>query len=269
MKKSSMAIPATLLPLVLAVGHGVLQGRSGQQAAVEDEGEVSVDTLSACPNSGNAEPGSAHALANELKRRLPAGGAPTLLTFDDFQILQKEADDSADVGEGRELDDSQRRALHQLAYSHGTVSEGDPVGVSGFLVGSAHPNRSGESVNCGLKGSANNDFHIPIAPTADSTEFDGLVVEMIPQNRPAQWNVTKIHKVQKLGLKVFVTGQLFYDNQHFVNDDEDNPKGGQPKRFTLFEVHPVTQLAVCKNSDSCDETKPDQWTALENWQPTT
>jgi hypothetical protein len=66
-------------------------------------------------------------------------------------------------------------------------------------------------------------------------------------------------------LPVLVVGGLLYDNEHLVNDDPSQPKGGQPKRFSLWEIHPITEFLVCEQAGGCDPVARAQWTALSAW----
>lgn len=217
--------------------------------------------LASCSNNGCSPAGSTHALENQLKRTLPSGsGLGTVLTFDDFASLQQQADDL--VGEGKELTADDRAKLSGMNVSSGSVSEGDLVTVVGYLVGTPHPN-TGESVNCNLRGVANNDFHIPISNDPGNSDFQGIVVEMIPQNRPDEWSLANLTTVETDQQLVMITGQLLYDNLHHVNGDANNPKGGQPHRFALWEVHPITQFMICtKQDNSCDPNQAGDWIAL-------
>jgi len=255
---------APFAPIALALGMNAMP--SNNMTVARNEGEtrqakVCHANLSSCPVNGCAAEGTPHALLNETKRRIPAGSVAKTLTLDDFRALQEDADST--VGEDLELDASDRARLSGMSVSSGQVSEGDLVQVAGYLVGKPHPN-TGESVNCNLTGSANNDFHIPFASDPDQTPYEGIVVEMIPQDRPTQWNIKALDGVEKARRQVLVTGQLFYDNEHRVNADQDDSKQGQPPRFSLFEVHPITVFAVCK-SDSCDSRQSDQWETLEEF----
>lgn len=112
----------------------------------------------------------------------------------------------------------------------------------------------------------NNDFHIPLARHPEDTEFKGIVVEMIPQGRLDGWTTQKLKRITRQGRPVVVRGQLFYDNKHVVNDDPDDVKGNEPKRFSLWEVHPVTEFHVCVTANKkCDlekVTEP-EWKPLE------
>jgi hypothetical protein len=216
--------------------------------------------LSSCPDTGCASPDTPHALVNQRKRAMPTATNAVPLTFDDFASLQQQADSL--VGENHELSADQRAQLAGLSVGAGQVSEGDLVTLAGYLVGTPHPN-TGESVNCNLKGESNNDFHIPLSNDPANTDFRGIVVEMIPQSRDLSWTLANLTQTETNGQLVLVSGALFYDNLHVVNGDGANPRKGQPHRFSLWEIHPVTAVAVCAKSDnSCDPAQPADWVPL-------
>ena len=231
--------------------------------AVAEAATACATTLSACPTHGCATDGTPHALLNRQKRRAPLAGAAPLLTFPDFKHLQQQSD--ALVGQAHELDATQRAQLSALQTTAGPVSEGATVQVAGFIAtGPAvpHANLGGESVNCQLSGVGNNDFHISIVPATNGTEFTGIVVEMIPQNRIAAWNLAKLKKAQQQRRPVLVTGALFYDNAHTVNNDPQSTST-QPKRFSLWEIHRISDFRVClKAGGGCDPAQVSQWNPL-------
>jgi len=210
----------------------------------------------------------AEALLNMLKRTKPQNGTPIQLTFADFVKLQQLADDL--VGQGQALSAEQRSRLRDLRLSESrTVSEGDLVELRGFIVqDSPRPKPSGpESVNCRLSRAANNDIHIPIVEEAQDEEFAAIVVEMIPQARPGSWNPTKLKGAARDERPVIIRGRLFYDNKHEVNDDSEHDNG-QPKRFSLWEIHPISEFWVCIRADrKCGETlsKPKDWKKLADF----
>jgi hypothetical protein len=202
---------------------------------------------------------------NAAKRTF-ATGAPTTLSFGDFDALQTAAQNVVDLG--KEVAD--RGVLQNLVNSLG---EGASVQIVAFLAPGTgpHPN-TGESVNCNLTGAINNDFHIPVTEEAGQDEFSAIVVEMVPQGadggpkRNAAWTLVKLQKVQSLKRMVKISGQLFYDNAHFPNSDPKHPLNGQPKRFSLWEVHPISQISVCKKANnSCDIDTASDWTPLASF----
>ena len=175
-----------LLPLAIGVvneaarvpgPHRIPPGTSQTAAA------CNVKSLADCPVTGCAPPGSGHAALNQRKRTIPGGGSPTVLTFADFKQLQTEAGVLFPPKRELEIPAADRAKLSDLKYSTGTVSEGDLVQAIGFIVADPRP-EAGESVNCGLTGKENNDFHIPLGPdVGPDMDFQGIVVEMIPQDR--------------------------------------------------------------------------------------
>jgi hypothetical protein len=224
---------------------------------------VSPETLNACTTTkptGCSSADSPHGLANQLKRTVPPDGTPTTLTFETFAQLQSAAVESVD--QGVDIPPAERDKIKSIETAEGTVGEGSRVRLLAFLSeGKPHPN-SGESVNCNLKSEANNDIHISVAETKNASEFEGIVVEMIPQHRPANWtsnNVDTLH-----GKVLLIEGGLFYDNLHFANGDASNPIGGQPARFSLWEIHPVTSVKVCKKTTvgQCDPDRASDWIAF-------
>jgi len=224
---------------------------------------VSPQTLNACTTTkptGCSSAGSAHGLVNQLKRTVPLPGTPTTLTFETFSQLQTAALESVD--QGVEIPPAERDKIKSIETAEGTVGEGSRVRLVAFLSdGTPHPN-TGESVNCNLKSEANNDIHISVAETENASEFEGIVVEMIPQDRPANWTSNEVATLR--GKVLLIEGGLFYDNLHFANGDARNPIAGQPKRFSLWEIHPITSVKVCKMNtvSQCDPDRASDWTAF-------
>ena len=120
---------------------------------------VSPKTLNACTTTkptGCSAAGSAHGLANRLKRTVPPPGTPTTLTFDTFSQLQSAAVELVD--QGVEIPPAERDQIKSIETTEGTVGEGSRVRLVAFLSeGTPHAN-SGELVNCNLKRQANNDM---------------------------------------------------------------------------------------------------------------
>ena len=223
----------------------------------------------ACPPSGRGHEGapaagSDEAMRNQRKRTIPKGPAAQakLLTLGDFKSLQAQVD-AQFRGEERPIFTGNRSSLQNLKIAGGTISEGDVVRVVGFLA--AARAEGAESVNC--ESLTVVDFHINVGPTKTATEFQGIVVEIIPQNPPTGLNSTHalekaLTKVVTGKMMVMVVGQLMLDNEHLVNDDPAHPKGSNPKRISTWEVHPVTTFFVCQRA-TCDPAQSSQWTPLQ------
>jgi len=234
-------------------------------AADDPDSHVCAATLDACPAHGCAKEDSWEAEANAMKRTRPESSkAAVLLTFEDLKSLQKRADEK--VGQGPyDLTPHGYQKLTDLTVSNGIVSEGDRVRIVAYIAkgqDGLHVNKAGESVNCNLKKPSDNDFHIPVVAAPDDTEFQGIVVEMIPQARPNAWTMDALKEIQAKGTQVLVEGGLSYDKVHYVSDDPDHPFKDEPDRMSLWEIHPITDFRVCR-LDHCDPNRLSDWTALE------
>ena len=240
-----------------------IRGKEDDEDKDEPEFDVCADVLDACPARGCAKEGDGLALANEQKRRAPEGASPVSLSFEDFATLQRLADER--VGQGPpDLDAAGRARLKGLAVSGGAVSEGALVRTFGYLAKGGpglHYNTHGEPVNCNLKGKAANDIHIPLVAKPGDSEFQGLVVEMVPQKRPEGWTVDALEKVRDEGREVLVEGGLFYDKEHYVSDFAEQGLRADPNRATLWEIHPITKFLVCRK-EKCDRSDERDWEAL-------
>ena len=207
-------------------------------------------------------PDSDAGLRNLAKRRLPDPNCTAkTFTLDDARSLQNYIDNTFGDARTKKTKFEPTRNLRNIATFDGTMGEGDLVRLSAYLV--VAKDEGSESVNCA--GHDGTDIHISLGPkSAHPTEWDGIVAEMIPQvARPAGWNSTTLNRLA--GKQVLLVGGLTYDNEHVVNDNPASPKSGQPKRFSLWEIHPITEFYVCPAGDGCDPAVLGQWTTLENW----
>jgi hypothetical protein len=200
-------------------------------------------------------------LRNAAKRHNPAGSTPHLLTLDDLRALQADVNQitGEDAAHHKATFAPTRLQLQHLKVSDGTVSEGDFVRVVAVVLDAQ--GEESESVNCA--GTDGRDIHISLGATAHASEFDGMVAEMIPQlPRPKGWDAATLLRLK--GHLVHVEGGLTYDNEHMVNGDAQHPNGTQPKRMSLWEVHPITKFFVC-DSGTCDPTSDTGWVTLTEW----
>lgn len=223
-----------------------------------------------CPPRGCYATGTPGALFNEAKRRLPIGVSPVLISFSDLRRMQREVGNRLrEKSQNKTLSADDRQKLKNIRVTNGIIGESALVKIVGFIpvVGNGLKGGSVETVNCKFKEVHQRDIHIPLTAQSGLTEFQGIVIEMIPQNRPVGWTLQKLRKVQRDRKKVMVSGGLFYDNEHAVNDDPARPLPGHSKRFTIWEIHPVTQFFVCSRADnSCSPTNLNGWVELSNYQ---
>jgi hypothetical protein len=69
----------------------------------------------------------------------------------------------------------------------------------------------------------------------------------------------------KIERPVRITGPLFFDSSHQPCRDGKRPN---PKRISVWEIHPIYQFEVCKNKalTACDVGNDSQWIPLDQWQ---
>lgn len=243
--------------------------------------KCSIKSLTACPKIGCSKPGSPLAVTNSMKRTTSTTGSAAKVTFDDLDALQKDVDDSFASGpitvagekvtSARNMKAAPRKIiLSGLKAKGGKFTEGNFVELAGFIASTKlepHANK-GETVNCKLTDQPSNDFHINITPQKNQDETQGVVVEMIPQNpnrKSKDWSLDKLKKIQAQQMPVRIQGRLFFDNEHAPNTKKTGKAGGNPRRFSVWEIHPLSSFEVCLAS-SCTETTG--WKALEDWTPT-
>ena len=83
---------------------------------------------------------------------------------------------------------------------------------------------------------------------------------MTPHFRPAEWTADNVNRVAAAHLPVRVTGQRFFDSSH-MPCDAGKPVRTNPKRFSLWEIHPIYKFEVC--TANCDAAGT--WITLQEW----
>lgn len=193
---------------------------------------------------------------NLEKNNFCATGPAQAVTVADMVALEAKVPASVPFGQsaGPAID---RSALVKLG-------EGQEVVVTGYLSFTAQ--EGSESVNCGTavpNADAYHDIHMNIVSTPTGAQCDGIVAEMIPHHRPAGWNKTVVAQV--LGKHVFVrvTGNRMFDSSHSPCAN-GVAASGDPKRASLWEVHPIYKFEVCTSGTCSSGTG---WVDLEAWKP--
>ena len=240
------------------------QGRAGATAA-------QCQSFPSCPITGCATEAS-HKLTNTRKRTFPQSTSIKILTFDELDLLQA-LTDSKGIPQGEHLTAAQRKDLTNFTIGTQTISEGDHIAVTGFIAQDRTIRCGGaESVNCGHKNAGNapdtspctrSDIHVPIVKTVAGRQVESVVTEPIPQGPNVKvWTPAAFMALKKQGRRLLIHGGLFYDSIHIVNTSESG--SSQPKRFTVWELHPITAVLVCKRQDNkCDPATATDWTPLK------
>ncbi len=208
---------------------------------------------------------------NRVKNNFCASGTPETFTPQMLIDLQQ----NTAVPAGYQKEPSDRTALDQLG-------EGKVVRMKAYLLEAHHADLgsgpdSGESVNCNNGTPPFNDIHIALGPKPSTQECASVTAEISPHYRPATWDEIGNFEVygggkytvnpgmasRLQGHPYRITGQLFFDASH-----EPCPCGTtqcEPLRSSLWEIHPVYQVEVCKAGTSCDETNDADWLAFDTW----
>jgi len=225
------------------------------------------DANSACPPEGKADK-EPHQAQNRAKNNVCATAKPLTVTYDTFKALQKKAeDDEIPFGSSNSLpgDRESLRDIYKMP-SGKRIGEGSVVRYVGFI---SHPRYSntgkgkGESVNCKLPDKENNDIHIDLVRQPGDPACRSVTAEVIPHFRPAAWEVDKLKLV--MDRPVRITGHLFFDAAHRpCRNDEDKVA---PKRISIWEIHPVYAIDVCreKTLKACPAEDRTKWLALDQW----
>lgn len=225
-----------------------------------------IDNSCGIAGTGRKKPLSDDAQAqNRAKNNLCAQGPVTDLELKDLVRLQKIVDDDLQLKYGNTTPPQDRTVLRRLIKIGGRdIGEGSLVRYSGYV---NHPRNSnvskGETVNCNKSGAANNDIHIDVLKDPEDHVCSSVTVEIIPHYRPKMYNVNYIKEIQDKPFRF--TGQLFFDGAH---KPCKTPKGpaGHPSRISVWEIHPVYAIEVCKFRDikKCRTGDDSAWLPLQD-----
>jgi hypothetical protein len=129
--------------------------------------------------------------------------------------------------------------------------EGVAIEVEGYLVG--YRLEIPEPPNCYSTAARERDYHMWLAEEPRGRERHSVVVEVTPRVRAAHpaWNDEALAALVGTRVRVRVRGWLMLDQMH--------PESVKLNRATLWEVHPITQLAW-KRADG-------DWVSLDSLSP--
>lgn len=162
------------------------------------------------------------------------------------------------------------------------LGEGKLIRMKAFLIEAHHADLgSGETVNCKGTTEEMNDVHIAFGGQAGAQECDSVTAEISPHYRPASWNEIGHYEIWNSSTRQYapdpamaarltahpyrVTGQLFFDASHAVCPCGTTRAHCSPVRASLWEIHPVYNIEVCKAGSSCDENNDGDWLAFDTW----
>jgi hypothetical protein len=214
---------------------------------------------SSCGASGS---GGTEVQQDEVKNNFCATGTPQPITTDQLAKLQAKVTNDKSINFGDENTSLRKKGPTTNREPLKKMGEGNLVSLRGFVL-KAHQ-EGGESVNCGSSvpdAAEYHDIHMSVVGDAGTTgECSGVVVEMSPHHRPSGWNIGTMNKVASSGVPVRVTGQLFFDSSH-VPCQAGQAVRSNPKRMSLWEVHPIYTFELC--TANCDGAGT--WVSLDQW----
>jgi hypothetical protein len=191
---------------------------------------VTAGDFDTCPLQGNPSPkGSRFHEIEALNRLKNRSAFPAAADIDPSVTLEKL------VGDG--TDDT------------GSFDTGKAAEITGFVL-HVKPGGKSETTNCRKGDPDHRDAHIELTVSAtDTLEIRRVIIEVTPRWRAAMkaagidWATTTLqHTIEHKW--VTVRGWLFRDDEHKQQAENTRPGGDTNWRATIWEVHPVTSLAV-------------------------
>ena len=226
-----------------------------------------------CGPSGQA-PEVEHQAQNQAKNNLCAAnpGKAIPLAKRDFTRLQQAADKLVsqgrlEYGEGNRLPKDRQVLKDLITLANGAkVGEGSFVSYVGFI---SHPRNSnvekGESVNCKTPGAASNDIHFDLVQDPGDEICTSITGEIIPHHRAPVYEVSILRLSRLAERPIRISGQLFFDGSHLPC--RTGAHNSPPLRATVWEVHPVYQIDVCRKTTlaACPRNNASLWIPLESF----
>jgi hypothetical protein len=219
----------------------------------------SIDSQCGLAGSGSGPEGA----QNSAKNNFCATGKPQEITIADLTSLQQQVEKNPAINFGNENKGARKKGPTVNRAPLKKLGEGKLVTLRAFVLIARQ--EGPESVNC-EKNVADqppfHDIHISLVASADiQEECAGVVAEMSPHHRPDSWTHVNVEKVSRAKLPVRVTGHLYFDSSHFPCANGQPAGEGNPKRVSLWEVHPIYKFEVC--TGDCDGVGT--WVTLDEW----
>jgi hypothetical protein len=266
-RNKALVSAATMVPLAIGLaGSMALKQGKGFQPSCSAPSFPDPTALGIDAQCGTEGAGGKEATQNSVKNNFCASGTGAEIGIADLATLQKEVEKNPSINFGSKGPTTDRSPLQQLG-------EGQLVSVKAFVFFAKQEGK--ESVNCGTAVPDQpgfHDIHILLVDeknlpqNGESTQANvtkqcsGVVAEMTPHHRPAAWTAANVQKVATAGAMVRVTGQQFFDSSH-VPCNNGVAVGSNPKRVSLWEVHPIYKIEVC--TSNC--TGAGTWLPLDQW----
>lgn len=226
------------------------------------EGETAVD------DTGNQQ-------QNRIKNDFCLKGDPVVIAPNTLVRLQKRIDQQGKIkyGSGRSTPVDRTPLQDVLTVSGEKIGEGSLITMVGYVVDPHYADVSnGEGVNCKESGDEPNDIHFSISSRPVTIDYSDkkaskaqlcklVTAEISPHFRPAEWEVDQLDDLGEV--QVRLKGQLFFDASHKPCSPGKNVN---PARASVWEIHPIYSIDVCKSGGPCRATVDADWTPLDKWE---
>lgn len=220
-----------------------------------------IDSQCGLAGSGDGAEGT----QNTAKNNFCAAGTPRAVTISSLTALQSRVEKNPAINFGDENSGSRQRGPTTNRAPLQKLGEGRLVTLKAYVLRARQ--EGGESVNCGHNvpnEAPFHDIHISLVARpqdySEAAECSGVVAEMSPHHRPDAWTAAHVQKVADARALVRVTGQLFFDSSHYPCQ-QGQPVRSNPKRISLWEIHPVYKFEVC--TANCSGAG--RWLPLDQW----
>lgn len=211
---------------------------------------------------------------NRAKNNFCLTGDPVAIRTTDMLNLQKKVDalDDFKFGSGRSVPKDRTPLKELLTVGDNKIGEGDLVTLVGFMMDPHYSDvKAGEGVNCKQTGNEPNDIHFSFSRIwrdidrsdrkhAQAQLCNLVTGEVSPHFRPESWEVEHLSKLERIPVRL--KGQLFFDASH-VPCRPGKPVN--PARATVWEIHPVYSIDVCKTKNRCRANVNSDWITMDAW----
>jgi hypothetical protein len=258
--RTGFVISVTLFMILLISSRAAAQDLSQTCSHPSFPAVVPTVIDSQCGASGSGT--GPEAAQNQTKNNFCAPGSADQITIDRMASLQVEVQNNTAINFGDENNGARKKGPTANRDPLRDLGEGKLVVMQGYVLKARQ--EGGESVNCGKdvpNQASFHDIHISIVPdSATQDECSGVVVEMSPHHRPVTWNIQTVQKLAGSKTLVRVTGQLLFDSSHVPCNGGVGVRSN-PKRVSLWEIHPIYGFEVCTSDCSTSPT----WVSLDAW----
>ncbi len=273
LKRNLMVLTAVLLSGVSGLAQSVFPNHCDNQAPLPFASIALAHPIDGnCGIKGLPSSSANSQLQNSVKNNFCAtvpNRKPE--TYTPQMLIDLQRNNHIPSGQGQEPSD--RTNLQRLG-------EGKGIRMKAYLIEAHHADLgSGESVNCKGLTEELNDIHMALGSQPNTQECDSVSGEISPHYRPSTWNDIGHFEVYNSATRTYtvnqgmaarlqahpyrITGQLFFDASH--TPCPCGTSNCNPVRASVWEIHPIYNIEVCKAGTPCNENDDNNWLAFDTW----